>query len=227
MTKHFLLRHILCCLFCIITCVGCSSSTSSDEPPKPATKPETDNNFEQSSFDYHWPWSGQSSLISTLKEQNIQFTKYGDTITLTIPSDQYFNFNSTEINDSDFGGLNNTVKLLNFYPKNIKYVTAFTDKSGTSQEQLDLTQGRAERIVTFLWANGIPAQALNAQGYGDQFSLGSNKSSHSRSYNRRVEIQWTATKGCCPPNQISQSVPLPTKGKKGLISAALKGSPQS
>lgn len=203
MTKHFLLRPILCSLLFIITCGGCSSSTPSDQPPKPATPPETDNDFSQSNFEYHWPWQGKSSLISKLKEQDIQFIQYGDTVTLVIPSDKYFNQGSTEINDTDFGGLNSTVKLLKFYPKNVKYVAAFTDKTEDSaKDQKDLTQGRAEKLVSFLWANGVPAELLNAQGYADKFSLGSNKSVHSRSYNRRIEIQWTAMKdNCCPTPQ--------------------------
>ena len=211
MTKHVFLRKILCGLL-VISCVGCSSSKP-PEPPKP--QPPEDINFDQSNIEYSMPFHGQDSLINKLKEQDIQVIHYGDTMTVIVPNDKYFNQGSTELNDANNAGLNNLVKLLQFYPKNIKYVAAFDDNSGTSKDQKDMTQGRAEKMVTFLWANGVPAELLNAQGYGDKFPLGSNKSVHSRTYNRRIEIQWAAFKDqCCP---TPQPYPMPKKNlKKGM-----------
>ena len=195
-------------------CVGCSSSNAPAEPPKPQP-PEGDNNFNQSNSEYSLPFHGKNSLIKKLQDQDIQIIHYGDTMTAVIPNDKYFNQGSSEINDSNYAGLNNLVKLLQFYPKNIKYVAAFDDKSGTAKEQKDMTQSRAEQMLTFLWANGIPAEQLNAQGYGDDFSLGSNKSVHSRTYNRRIEIQWSAFGKCCPDIQPEPHLP---KGNKNAPS---------
>ena len=189
------LRRFLWMSTLAITCIGCSSSGNEE-------KGETENNFNQSSYDFHLYKNQKKYLIDKLKESDIQYVEYGDTMTLIIPSDHTFSTQSDEMKDMNFSGLNNTVKLLKQYPNSQIYVAAFSDDSGSSKSQLNLTQAQAEKILTYLWANGIPAKKLNAQGYGDSYSVGSNKQMHSSSYNRRIEIQWSKTpKSCCPdPN---------------------------
>jgi outer membrane protein OmpA-like peptidoglycan-associated protein len=59
-----------------------------------------------------------------------------------------------------------------------------------------LTQARAEEVVGFLWAYGIPAEILNAEGYGDEHSIADNHLIHGSSFNRRIEIQWINKKIC-------------------------------
>lgn len=189
MTKLFSKREILLTLVFAAVCAGCS------KPPAP----ETDNNYDQSSYDFRLYKSHKNYLIDKLKDQDIQYVKYGDTNTLTIPTDKYFSFDSKELNDMCYTGLNTVVKLLKQSPTSQINVAAFSDDTGSAKSQTNLTQARAEQIVTFLWANGIPATKLKAQGLGSKFATGSNKQIHSSSYNRRVEIQWTdSVKSCCP-----------------------------
>lgn len=181
-----------------IVCIGCSSSGNT-------VKGETENNFDQSSYDFsiaNLYKSQKTNLVDKLKESDIQFVEYGDTMTLIIPVDSTFSAQSSEMQDMDFTGLNNVVKLLKQYPTSQINIAAFSDDSGSASSQMDLTQAQAEKILTFLWANGIPAKKLTAQGYGENNSVGSNKQMHSSAYNRRVEIQWSKTpKSCCPdPN---------------------------
>ncbi|MCX7091010.1 MAG: OmpA family protein [Legionellales bacterium] len=173
-----------------------------------SSPPNTDNNF-KSSFSIFLYRNTQAYIVSQLEDEDIQFIEYGDTMTLIIPTDSYFQNDSSELNEISgvYQGLNNVVKLLRKYPKsNPINVAGFTDDSGDSDSQKTLTQGQAETIATYLWANGISATSLKTEGYGDSYSLGSNQSNHSSSYNRRVEIQWSSS---APPTEVSATHPCP------------------
>ena len=134
---------------------------------------------------------GEKTLIRTLQKQDIQYIEYGDTMTLLVPTDHFFVKGTAKINDICYEGLNNVVRLLNFYPQCHFYVAGFTDAIGTPHLKYQLTKARAEAMLTFLWASGIPAHAIKATGYSDLFAIGNNHLIHGSAYNRRIEIQWS------------------------------------
>lgn len=143
------------------------------------------------------------SIIKELNNENIEFVQYGDTMTLIVPVDKYFMFESPRLNEICYPGLINIVRLLKFYPLSPVYVAGFTDDVGTRYHKRSLSQAQAETMLTFLWANNIPAQLLKAEGYGDKNDVGDNKLIHGSAFNRRIEIQWFSslgTKRCatCP-----------------------------
>lgn len=135
--------------------------------------------------------TSKQSILTNLIREDIQFIQYGDTYTLVVPTDHYYIYDSAELNDICYRGLNDIVRLLAFYPKCRITVAAFTDDVGTNKHKLRLSQARAESMVGFLWAHNIPAQLLSAQGYGDRFSIGDNRLIRGSAYNRRIEIQWS------------------------------------
>lgn len=135
-------------------------------------------------------YNTQNNLIKAIKEQDIQYTQYGNTITLLIPTDRYFLFDSPHLNDICYPGLNNIVRLLQYYPDSPIFVAAFTDDVGSRHHKKMLSQARAETMLTFLWANNIHAQRLRAEGYADKHDIGDNKLIRGSAYNRRIEIQW-------------------------------------
>ena len=51
-------------------------------------------------------------------------------------------------------------------------------------------------MITFLWAKGIRAQHLYAEGMGDKYPIGDNFLTHGSAFNRRIEIQWVNQKLC-------------------------------
>jgi outer membrane protein OmpA-like peptidoglycan-associated protein len=146
--------------------------------------------------------NNRHSLIKQLEAQDMQYIAYGDTMTLIVPTDRYFQFNSPHLNDICYPGLNNIVRLLKYYPNTPVYVAAFTDDVGTRYHKKMLSQAQAETLITFLWANDIPAQLLHPEGYGDKHDVGDNHLIHGSAYNRRIEIQWLNL-----PNTHPQSAP--------------------
>ena len=136
---------------------------------------------------YH---AGKAATILDLQKNDIQFVQYGDTMVLIIPTDHYYEFNSPQLNDLCFEGLNNVIKLLKLYKCSTVNVAAFTDNVGTKRHKKRLSEAQAETMLTFLWANNIQARRLSAEGYADKFSIGDNHWIHGSAYNRRIEIQW-------------------------------------
>jgi outer membrane protein OmpA-like peptidoglycan-associated protein len=147
--------------------------------------------------------ASRESIIKELDQENIMFVQYGDTMTLIVPTDKYFMFESPRLNEICYPGLINIIRLLQFYPISPVYVAGFTDNVGTRHHKKLLSQAQAETMLTFLWANNVPAKLLKAEGYGDKNDVGDNKLIHGSAFNRRIEIQWFnsyGTKVCanCP-----------------------------
>jgi outer membrane protein OmpA-like peptidoglycan-associated protein len=134
--------------------------------------------------------SNKPAVIAEIQKQDMQYIEYGDTMTLIVPTDHYYKFDSQKLNDICYEGLNNIIRLLKLYPKSHVYVSAFTDNVGSKHHKRKLTQSRAETMLTFLWAHGIPARMITAEGYGDKYPIGDNEIIHGSAYNRRIEIQW-------------------------------------
>lgn len=129
-------------------------------------------------------------LIAKLNRQDIQYVQHGDTRTLLVPTDKYFELNSPKINDICYPGLFNIVKLLEHYPGTVIYVAGFTDNIGTDEYKNKLSQAQAEAMLTFLWANNIPARRFEAEGFGEKHSIADNSLIRGSAMNRRIEIQW-------------------------------------
>ena len=138
--------------------------------------------------------NNRAALIKAMTDkQDMQFIEYGDTMTLIIPTDRYYLFDSPRLNDICYPGLNNIIKLIKLYPDTPVYVAAFTDNIGSRYHKRMLSQARAETMLTFLWAHDINAHRLHAEGYSDKHDVGDNHLIHGSAFNRRIEIQWLQT----------------------------------
>lgn len=148
------------------------------------------------------------ALIKELQKRfDIQYVEYGETVTLIIPTDRYFLFNSARLNELCFGAFSDLIKLIKTFPKCCPiYVAGFTDNVGSRYSKKLMSQARAETMVAFLWANDIPSRRLIAEGYGDKNPVGDNKLIHGSAYNRRIEIQILLN--CSSP----QATPVPYLG---------------
>jgi OOP family OmpA-OmpF porin len=73
-------------------------------------------------------------------------------------------------------------------------VEGHTDNIGTAAYNQQLSIKRAMAVRTSLIAHGVPANLIEAKGYGFDKPIASNKSKDGRSQNRRVEIIINGTK---------------------------------
>jgi outer membrane protein OmpA-like peptidoglycan-associated protein len=139
------------------------------------------------------------ATIRHLNAEAIQFIQRGDKMTLIIPTDRYYLFNSPDLDDIHFAGLNHIAKFLHLFPCSEFIVAGFSDNIGKKSLQDKLSKARADTFVTFLWAKGIPAQRLKSESFGQRFPIGNNQIIHGSAYNRRLEIQWWTGKKTPPP----------------------------
>jgi outer membrane protein OmpA-like peptidoglycan-associated protein len=67
-------------------------------------------------------------------------------------------------------------------------IFGFTDNTGTRDNNMDLSQKRANSVRDYLVTKGIPQDLVTAQGKGPDEPVSDNNSVEGRSANRRVEI---------------------------------------
>ncbi len=191
----------------LIIATGCLSSCF--QPPFNNFKP---NQFDTADADaceqptYHSRAERNTIARATIRHlgaEAIQFIQRGDRMTLIVPTDRYYLFNSPDFDDTEFRALNNIAKLIRLFPCSKIIVAGFSDNVGKQALQDRLSRARAETMLTFLWAKGVPAQRLKAEGFGERFPVGNNQIIHGSAYNRRIEIQWWAGS---EPNPIPESM---------------------
>ncbi|MCL2888663.1 MAG: OmpA family protein [Elusimicrobia bacterium] len=68
------------------------------------------------------------------------------------------------------------------------YIGGNTDSSGDEQDNLTLSQNRAQAVADFLAANNIPREKITYKGYGSQYPIATNSTAAGRAKNRRVDI---------------------------------------
>lgn len=67
-------------------------------------------------------------------------------------------------------------------------VAGYTDASGSPAINRALSQRRAEMVMSYLVAKGVPAANLVAKGYGPDKPIGDNGTAAGKAQNRRVEL---------------------------------------
>lgn len=69
------------------------------------------------------------------------------------------------------------------------YVDGHTDSVGVRQENFELSRERAEMVVDFLIARGIPSEAIVTRWHGERYPVTNNRTRKGRAQNRRVTIR--------------------------------------
>lgn len=85
--------------------------------------------------------------------------------------------------------LDNLVAILNAYPTVQLKIGGYTDNVGDEAANMALSQSRAEAVAAALQERGIPAERLNAEGYGSQHAIADNATEEGRAQNRRIDVR--------------------------------------
>ncbi len=99
-----------------------------------------------------------------------------------------FKTGSTDLTSASGIELNQVVETMNRYPTLEIKVSGYTDNRGPESFNQQLSQKRAQAVVTFLTDRGIAAQRLQAKGYGPANPIADNNTADGRMKNRRVEL---------------------------------------
>lgn len=99
-----------------------------------------------------------------------------------------FDVNKATIKPESMGTLNAIVKVMKENPTVKFEVGGHTDSDGTTEDNLTLSEKRANALRTQLIEMGIDATRLTAKGYGEGMPLNKNADSDEKAMNRRVEF---------------------------------------
>ncbi|WP_144125060.1 OmpA family protein [Catellatospora sichuanensis] len=96
--------------------------------------------------------------------------------------------NSTTLTAAGRAALTQAARILTDNPQVKVRIEGHTDNNGSTGDNLALSRARAKTVLTFLVSQGIAADRLTAQGYGESRPARPNTSEANQAVNRRVEF---------------------------------------
>ncbi len=128
-------------------------------------------------------------------DHNLPFDPFEGTPKLPIETfvvkDVLFRFNSDQLEADSKETLDKLSRYLNKPPVfNKLIISGHTDSVGSASYNLSLSQRRAEAVKTYLVkSDQVPAEKIEAKGYGLSLPIASNNNYQGRALNRRVEFK--------------------------------------
>jgi putative exosortase-associated protein (TIGR04073 family) len=114
-------------------------------------------------------------------------------LAVQFPDDLLFASGSAQLSPRARGRLNDLALVLREHPDTVVEVQGFTDGSGRPDDNLALSERRAEAVRSYLVSRGIDASRVEPAGFGEIGPVASNETPAGRQANRRVEIEIRAS----------------------------------
>lgn len=133
-----------------------------------------------------------SQDIQDIKVQMVKDRNDLDAIKLVLGDAVLFQTGKSNLSAAADATLNRVAYNLKQFPDTDVTVVGYTDNTGSEQLNQNLSEKRAESVVSYLESQGIAASRLKAVGMGENDPVASNSTSEGRAQNRRVEMFITA-----------------------------------
>ena len=118
-----------------------------------------------------------------------QIDRTASGIRFTFSSEILFPTNSSYLNEKSKSRIDDAAKVIrDKYADRKVLVEGHSDKTGTSEYNLWLSEKRAASVKTYLVGLGIPETNVKTSGLGDGSPIADNKTKEGRLINRRVEV---------------------------------------
>ncbi|QLH41926.1 MAG: OmpA family protein [Coxiellaceae bacterium] len=129
-----------------------------------------------------------ADLRKQLQGTGVSVVKNGSDIKLIMPGDITFATNSSDIKPQFYNTLNSVAIVLKKYNKTVVTVAGYTDNTGTTNYNQQLSERRAQSVASYLTSQGVNGNRFSVVGYGERNPVASNSNPQGRALNRRVEI---------------------------------------
>lgn len=115
-----------------------------------------------------------------------------------LKSDILFDTGKADLKSAAADNLNKMSAILKKYPENVLTIKGYTDSTGSSAINKELSERRATAVKQHLIAGGVPAGTISVVGMGPENPVANNKTPEGRAQNRRVEIEITVDESKVP-----------------------------
>ena len=130
----------------------------------------------------------EAELRRELAGSGVDVVRQGDNITLNMPGNITFAFDSSNLQSQFYPILNNVADTLNDYNQTVIEVAGHTDSVGDAGYNQNLSVERAQSVANYLSSRGVMQQRMIVTGAGETRPIASNDTEAGRAQNRRVEI---------------------------------------
>jgi outer membrane protein OmpA-like peptidoglycan-associated protein len=130
----------------------------------------------------------EAELRRQMAGTGVDVVRNGDNITLNMPGNITFAFDSSNLQSQFLPVLDNVAGTLSEYNQTIVEVAGHTDSVGTDSYNQALSERRANAVAGYLGSKGIMQQRMIVVGAGETRPVASNDTDSGRAQNRRVEI---------------------------------------
>jgi OOP family OmpA-OmpF porin len=100
-----------------------------------------------------------------------------------------FSKGTPALKKDSFPLLNSIVAILKEFPTAKFRLEGHADSEGSDMANVKLSQDRAASVKNFLIENGVAADRLTSQGFGESKPIDNNNTEKGKSRNRRVEVK--------------------------------------
>lgn len=101
----------------------------------------------------------------------------------------YFEFGKSSLTKESFAEMEELLEFMQRKKLTIIEIAGHTDDVGEPEENLILSQKRAESVRSYLISHGIEAVRVIAKGYGEEQPIATNDTIEGRQINRRTEVR--------------------------------------
>jgi outer membrane protein OmpA-like peptidoglycan-associated protein len=130
----------------------------------------------------------EAKLRQQMAGTGVEVVRKGDNITLDMPGNVTFAFDSAKLNPQFSPVLDKVAQTLTEYDQTVIQVAGHTDSTGSHAYNMNLSEQRALSVKNYLAGHGVPAQRMHTVGAGPDYPVASNDTPDGRAQNRRVEI---------------------------------------
>jgi outer membrane protein OmpA-like peptidoglycan-associated protein len=142
-----------------------------------------------------------AQLEVILVELQAKKTDRGMVITI---GDVLFATNQAELTAGGMSTLRKLADVMAQNPGRTVLVEGFTDSTGSSAHNQELSQRRANTVAMALSSMGVPRERVAMRAYGEAFPVAPNDSATNRQLNRRVEIVLSNEGASIPPRAAAR-----------------------
>lgn len=109
---------------------------------------------------------------------------------IPVDKDILFEFDKAIVQKESFGALESIVNILNSNQKLKISLIGHTDAQGSNNYNVTLSKNRVSAVLDFFKANGVDAERILIEAFGETKPIADNASLKGRKLNRRVEVRF-------------------------------------